>query len=126
MGAEFEVNKVQMKKLRHAERNATWKPAEYIAKVGVVGAAEILKTKLEMWDIGRNYGKERKCKGCQQEERTEHIVECWEVREKMSRIVEMNWIKEESVIPLRKVTEYIKKYIEWRDKAEENSGREME
>ena len=44
-----------------------------------------VKTKLEMWDLGKNIGNERKCIGEEEEETTEHMIECGVVKEKLKR-----------------------------------------
>lgn len=114
--AKHKVNRVQKKKLRHGgESKRTWQAAKYLRETGVSKAAEIMRTRTEMWDIGRNQGKDRKCKGCKTEESTEHIINCWEVKIRLGEEVKEEWLREETIQPLRKVTRYIKKYMEWRN-----------
>ena len=72
-----------------------WKVIE---KIGIEENAALMRTRLELCDIGRNQGNERKCKGCKQEEETiEHIMECREVKNirnmMVGRTVEVKWVK---------------------------------
>ena len=43
-----------------------------------------MKTKLGMWDLGKNIGYERKCICKLEEETTEYVVECGGVREELN------------------------------------------
>ena len=43
--------------------------------MGIKEVSETLMRRLEMTDIGNNWGKERKCK-CGEKETTEHLIEC--------------------------------------------------
>ena len=68
------------------------------------------KTKLEMWDIGNNWGKERYCL-CGEKETTEHILECWKVREIVKKKAAKNWLQSGRGEELGQATEYIKTYM---------------
>ena len=75
--------------MRHLTQNEKgWEKAKYLKELGVSNVTEVLKIRLEMWDIGRNFGKERVCKGCGEDKTKEHVMECWEVRRKIA-----NWDK---------------------------------
>ena len=116
MNIDFKIRKVQSRKIRHlAQGEKEWKSAGYIDKLGVSRATEVLRTRLEMWDIGRNFGKERKCIGCGEDETTEHVLECWEIKRKIGKLVNAQWLQSENGKELLTVTDYIKEYIEWRD-----------
>ena len=84
-------------------------------KVGIKTAGEIITTRLEMWDIGRNLGRERYCL-CGRKETTEHILECTKVMEVVKIKAKKEWLQSEERVELIQVTEYIKKYIESREK----------
>ena len=88
---------------------------QYLAEVGIKAAGEIIKTRLEMWDIGKNLGKERFCY-CGGKETTEHILECIKVREVIKRKAKKEWLESDKSEELVRVTEYIKTYIEIREK----------
>ena len=116
MNVEFKLRKVQSTKLRHLTQNDKgWGQADYLKELGISNATEVLKTRLEMRDIGRNFGKERVCKGCGEEETTEHLLECWEVRRKIASWGNTQWICEGNGKDLIKATKIIKEYLEWRD-----------
>ena len=51
----------------------------YVKEMGVGEVAEIVRTRLELWDIGNNQGKNRKCV-CDEKESVEHIMECEEIK----------------------------------------------
>ena len=56
-------------KLRH-QRHKKYERQKCFGEVGIKTVGEILKTKLEMWDVGNNFGMEREC-WCGE---SEHIV----------------------------------------------------
>mgnify|MGYP001797859131 CR=1 FL=1 len=85
-----------MKKLKGME-GQKWGRQKYINGMEVRKVSEVMKTKMEMWDIGSWMGGKRKCLGCGGEsEEMEHIWECEEV----ARIVEQ-----------KEKTKFIKEYI---------------
>ena len=85
-----------MKKLKGME-GQKWGRQEYINGMEVRKVSEVMKTKMEMWDIGSWMGGKRNCLGCGGEsEEMEHIWECEEV----ARIVEK-----------KEKTKFIKEYI---------------
>ena len=87
---------------------------KYLEEEGIKTAREMIKTKLEMWDIGNNLGKERVC-WCGELESTEHILECEKVKEIMEKNGEKGWLVSEKSEDLLKATEYIKAFKERRD-----------
>ena len=102
-----------MKKLRH-QKQQTFKKQEYIKQNTITQVTELIKTKLEMWNIGNNLGEgERKCFGCKEcEEITEHICSCKEVQKTLKDEIQVDFNDNKS---LNKITNYIKKYMKWRD-----------
>ena len=50
----------QLEELRH-QRHQKYERQKYLGEVGIKAAREIIKTKLEMWDVDSNFGMERKC-----------------------------------------------------------------
>ena len=87
---------------------------KYLEEEGIKTAREMIKTKLEMWDIGNNLGKERVC-WCGELESTEHILECEKVKEIMEKNGEKGWLVSEKSEDLLKATEYIKSFKGRRD-----------
>ena len=87
----------------------------YLGEGGIKTAGEIIKTTLEIWDIGKNLGKERCC-FCGEKETTEHILECIKVWEVIKRKVKKEWLEGDKGVELVQVTEYIKSYKEIREK----------
>ena len=75
-----------------------------------------MKTKLGMWDLGKNIGYERKCICKLEEEMTEHVIECGIVREKLN-IDQNTWNKGE-IEDIKNITEVIMSYIEYQEKEE--------
>ena len=61
--------------------------AKYMEGAGVDRNAELMKTRLEMWDVGRNHGKDRYCQGCTEEkESTEHILQFDDIKIVLNQI----------------------------------------
>ena len=81
-------------KLRH-QRDQKYERQKYLGEVGIKTAREIIKTNLEMWAVGSNFGMERKC-WCGEKESSEHVFECERV-----------------------ATEYMKGYLEKRKEYDE-------
>ena len=107
--------KVQnMRKLRHQE-GQKFTRQKYLAECGIAEASEIMKTKLEMWDLGKNIGNERKCICEEEEETTEHIIECGVVKQKLKRDKSDMW-SSGKIQDIKKFTKLIKSYIEYREK----------
>ena len=57
-----------------------WGRKEYIKECSSVMIKEVIKIRLHMWEVGRNYGKvdqESQCPICKSEEdTTEHVLQC--------------------------------------------------
>ena len=68
---------------KHVRGEFKRKSSGYIEKLGVTDASKVLKTRQEMCDVGKNLGGiYRICKGCgKEDETTEHVVECREVKD---------------------------------------------
>ena len=111
---ESEEKIQSMRKLRH-QKGQKFTRQKYLTEYGIAEASEIMKTKLEMWDLGKNMGNARKCICEVEEETTEHVIECGVVREKLKRDKTGMRISGETQ-DLRKITELIKSYIEYREK----------
>ena len=78
---------------------------------------------LEMFDIGNNFGKDRKCV-CGEKEEIEHIMECREVEKKIEgkvSIEELNGGKKEE---MRRLVKWIKGYIKNRELEQQLQGTE--
>ena len=84
---ELSNNKVmQMTKLRH-QRMQKLERQQYLNETTISRVSDLLRTKLEMMDIGKNLKSNgRKCFACKvEEERTEHILVCNEIRRKITK-----------------------------------------
>ena len=99
-----------MKKLSQL-RNQEDKQQEYIQKYGTSKVQEIMKTKLNMWDIGNNIGKKRKCI-CGEGETIQHISECADVTREIGVVDVITGEWEER-------TKEIRRYIQWMKNWEE-------
>ena len=75
-------------------------------------AKNLLRTKLEMNDIGNNWGKERKCGKCDEKETTEHILVCWGGEDKIET---RGKLEGEDKKELEKIALKIEHYIRERD-----------
>ena len=75
-----------MRKLRHL-RQSKFEQKQYLKEATSSEAADILRMRLEMFDIGNNQGRSRICI-CGQPESLEHIVTCRKVAERYKTIVE--------------------------------------
>ena len=85
-------------------------------------ASEFIRVRLEMKDIGKNQGQGRTCAGCSREtESTEHIMKCQETSDMIGIKGDLMWINGK-VEELRKITNFINKYIEKRTKKSLNVG----
>ncbi len=101
-----------MRKLRHQEGQKFMRQ-KYITEYGAAEISEMIKTKLEMWDLRRNMEKGRKCMCNEEEETIEHILACGAVGKKIEKDVSNNWNCGKDI---RKITEFIKECIEYREK----------
>ena len=70
----------KMKKLRHV-KHQSFERQEYVKGRGMKEVSEILRTKLNMWNMGRDLGgNEEACRFCKDREETiEHLLECEEI-----------------------------------------------
>ena len=110
----WKQKKETMKKLRHQSGNK-FETKEYLTESNVNDASEILRSRLELWDIGNNHGKQRKCV-CNEEETSEHITSCQEVKKVMSNQADRSWVKEErNGWKLKEYTGWMKEYLKKRD-----------
>ena len=85
---------INMKKLRHQTRDK-FEMKKYLKETATSDSKKILRLRLEMLDIGNNYGKGRQCFGCGNNEETwEHITDCQEVRRVMTgtKLINKEWI----------------------------------
>ena len=113
MDKQLEGKKVTMKKLRHVQGKFSRNVEGYIEKMAVKDVARVMRTRLEMWDIGKNLGGiDRICKGCCiEEEETEHVLACPDVQKRTGLKAEKEWINGNE-IELERVTRYIERYLE--------------
>ena len=69
-----------MTKLRH-QKEQSYILQNYIKETNICRVRDLIKVKLELFDIGKNQGKNRLCWGCNQvDETTEHIIACKHVK----------------------------------------------
>ena len=102
------------KKQRHQKGNK-FERQEYLKEVGIRKASEMIRTRLEMWDIGRNMGKDWKCK-CGEDETIEHIMTCQRMKERYGSEMEIMDVENAKKEELGKVTEWVIRYIEERQR----------
>ena len=106
--------KEDMRKLRH-QSGTEFGKKEYLLEINIDDASEIMRSRLELWDIGNNHGKKRKCV-CEEEETSEHITSCQEVKKIMLSQMDGLWVKEEKMgWKLKEYTNWIKEYLKLRD-----------
>lgn len=103
----------EMRKLRH-QKNEKFERQKYLGETTLTEATEMIRMRLEMEDIGNNQGKGRKCE-CGEEERTEHIVKCKEVKKWMKERISMEMIESNEKKELRKGRKWIEEYLEKRE-----------
>ena len=99
-------------KLRH-QRHKKYERQKYLGEVGIKTAREIIKTKLEMWNVGSNFGMEMEC-WCGEKELSEHVLECKKVGEIIEKKGEKEWMVSKRSEDLMRATEYMKAYLEKR------------
>ena len=58
-------------RLRH-QRHQKYERQKYLGEVGIKTSREIIKTKLEVWEVGRNFDMEKEC-WCGEREPSEHV-----------------------------------------------------
>ena len=83
-----------------------------------------MRIRLEMIDLGNNFGKDRKCV-CGEEEEIEHIIECRKVEKEMEgkvSIEELNGGRKEEI---KRVVKWIKEYIATREERN-NDGKQQQ
>ena len=85
-------------------------------------AKSLLRTKLEMHDLGNNWGKERKCRKCGEKETTEHVIKCWKGEENTDMI--MARLTKGDRKELGEVTSNIERYLEERERSTNNEEAE--
>ena len=71
-----------------------------------------------MWDVGSNFGMERKC-WCGEKESSEHVLECERVKEIIEKKGEKEWMVSKRSEDLMRATEYMKGYLEKRKECDE-------
>ena len=101
------------RKMRH-QKGQTWERKEYLKEMSVEEASRTMRRRLEMLDIGNNWGKQRKCR-CGEKESSEHMIACKLNTDKIK--VKEEWLKEtEDLEKIRKVNEYFRRKLENREK----------
>ena len=84
----------------------------------------MMRTKLNMWDLGRSLGKDKWCTFCKIEEETiEHILECPEIEINTECKPGGRWIKSKVDTDLEELTEYIKMVLKKKKKTMNNNER---
>ena len=114
--------KREMKKLRHV-REQRFQRQEYLDNSKPKEASEYLKIKLEMKDIGKNLGNKRQCT-CGKEETIEHVIECKEVKRRMTDSISLEDIKSPEKARIEKARRWIEAYISSRDGVEKQNEKE--
>ena len=108
-----------MKKMRHQE-GQKFERKGYLLKMGIKEASRTIKRRLEMIDIGNNFGKGRKCNECGEKEDSEHLIVCQNAGARWS--IDSNSLREtENVVTIRKVNDFLYSQIDNREK-EPNSS----
>ena len=104
----------EMKKLRH-QKEQIFETQQYIVNTTISKVRDLIRTKLEMLDIGNNIGGgEKKCFGCNNyEERTEHLIQCEKVRVIMQN--ECDGYRLNTGKNISKVYTYLTEYLNWRN-----------
>ena len=88
----------------------------YIQQTNIWRVRDLIKVKLELLDIGRNYGKNRLCYGCKQtEETTEHIIVCKNAHEFVGGECLANLNTMDDRKNLLRLYDFISTYIERRN-----------
>ena len=101
----------ESRKMRH-QVNQKFERKKYLQEMGVQEATKTVRRRLEMYDIGNNMGKNRKCT-CGEKETTEHVLKCQKV--KMGETIEESWLAEVNDIwKIRKVNQWIESFVEKR------------
>ena len=99
----------EMKKLRH-QKGQKYERKQYLEEMAIAEASETIKRRLEMQDVGNNWGKKRECK-CGEKETTEHMIECG-TKSGGKCNAEKEWLTEtDNVEKIREVNEWIKKEL---------------
>ena len=65
----------------------------YLNEMGIKEASRTVRRRLEMYDIGNNLGKERKCE-CGEKETSEHLIECRRRKVKEEEKIKVEWLRE--------------------------------
>ena len=67
-----------------------------------------------MWDIGNNFGKDRRCE-CGKKETVEHLVTCKKNEDDKEQGVKIEWLKEtKDLVKIRMMNEYLERKIKER------------
>jgi hypothetical protein len=104
-----------MTKLRH-QKQQNYTMQSYIQETSVWRVRDLIKVKLELLDIGRNYGQDRLCSGCKiNSETTEHIIVCREARELVGGGCPGNLDEMSDKKNLLHLYNYLSTYIQRRD-----------
>ena len=108
-----------MSKLK-VQRKQSFERQGYISEKSISQVSRIMKTKLRMWNIGKDLDKTgRKCAACKNEEETiEHITECAEIEPFMGRKVNSEMAAQETVEMTEKLAKFLQDYIEIREMKE--------
>ena len=93
-----EVKKLKRQKQQRFERQ------NYVKEKKLSEATEIMKTKLEMWDIGKSIGSDRECMGCEEQEDIEHVIECQQVKRIVKRDGEKKWLESNNERDMEELT----------------------
>eukprot|EP00111_Clytia_hemisphaerica_P001146 TCONS_00003266-protein len=64
-----------MRTMRH-QSGQRFERKGYIRKMGLKEASETMRRRLEMIDVGNNFGRKKTCRLCEEKESTEHLIEC--------------------------------------------------
>ena len=113
MEREAEEIGKEMKKMRH-QRGQRYERKKYLNEMGSRESSETIRRRLEMLDIGNNFGKKRVCR-CGEKEGTEHLIDC--LKEERKKEVKVQWLEEtEEIWKIRKVNEWLGSYLEERER----------
>ena len=101
------------KKMRH-QKEQEWERKWYLNEMNIEEASRTMRRRLEMLDLGNNWGRQRMCR-CGERESSEHMISCKLNTEKDK--IKVEWLKEtEDLEKIRKVNNYFKRRLEKREK----------
>lgn len=113
---ERELDEKEMRKMRH-QSGQRFERKSYLNKMGLKEASETMRRRLEMIDVGSNFGRKRTCRLCEEKESTEHMIACRSTTAPAELTVAC--LKEtDDLNIIRQTNQFLNLQIEKRDKEE--------